>query len=692
LSNYYDQRLPNSDFLTIGMLTKITYPTGGYTSYQYERHDYNAIFELGNPNGNIRTESGIAGGVRIKSITDFDGSVSKVRNFKYVSNYESDHNSTISSGVLARKPKYYFQNWPLKAKSGGTFFMSLFSVNSIVPLANVLGPHIGYSEVIEQRNDGSYTVYKFSNFQSNSSLYDDEYQLNTLNVNEGPYDKINDLSLLRGKILSKKIIDVNNNPVKETNYRYRYDINSLKENENFFQISSNVKYQNVCQGFATSVYFGGAYKNYYFDYDLVEEETINYLEGGMVKETTTYEKIDDEILNTNVRFLKEISNSTSNSGNVKTYFSYPSDFNLSTLTNAFRIGDIVQTRRYMDNYLLETTKMEYAWINGQYVPSKFLKSRNGSSVLKPEITFDHYDNIGNLLQFTTMEGIVTSTLWGYNSLMPIAMVSNANYHPEDIEKRISLSFNVNRGQERKHISDNIVLNGDARVDIDITGLYDPVNMSNPVTCQLQFTGQQSGYYRAVDFTDEGTVSIYFTNDTFTLWVEASSNAVVSGNVTYTQMQYAEEENEIYYESFEEHPSGITVNSVQGENAKTGIKIFSGVYNIPHETIKPGFYRISYWESSDKINWEYKYSEGTVNTGSSLSIGALGNYIDEVRVYPRDAFMTSYTHDPFIGITSKNDNDNLIEYYEYDKSGRLLNIRDKEQTIIKKYEYNYKIVE
>jgi hypothetical protein len=64
-------------------------------------------------------------------------------------------------------------------------------------------------------------------------------------------------------------------------------------------------------------------------------------------------------------------------------------------------------------------------------------------------------------------------------------------------------------------------------------------------------------------------------------------------------------------------------------------------------------------------------------------------IDEVKLYPNNASMSTLTYDPMIGKTSECDVNGRIIYYEYDDLGRVKALRDDRRNLIKAYEYNFK---
>lgn len=136
-------READGSFASICMLNKITYPTAGYTTFEYEGHD--ATFD--NTYYHV-------GGIRIKKMIDYSFTDKPA----VVKTYEYKKSNCITSGRIGTPARYdnysvYNKGTPCDASGPTTTYTITLETNSIYPFGSVQGSHIGYETVTEYRTD-----------------------------------------------------------------------------------------------------------------------------------------------------------------------------------------------------------------------------------------------------------------------------------------------------------------------------------------------------------------------------------------------------------------------------------------------------------------------------------------------------------------------------------------------------------
>lgn len=217
--------------------------------------------------------------------------------------------------------------------------------------------------------------------------------------------------------------------------------------------------------------------------------------------------------------------------------------------------------------------------------------------------------------------------------------------------------------------------------------------TTPLNSYIPYTVRSNGiiiadpHYQIVSYNDE-----YYRNGKLIRSHAADGNAQgiiygYGGRLPIAQVENAivsanGQQNEAFYTSFEEDATASLLST-----AKSGNRALKKSYSIPLANFKPGTYRLTYWKSTDGSHWEKATTPLTVSTStSSFAIGSTAYYIDEVRVLPENARISTCTWLPGVGKTSETDHNGQSIYYEYDGLGRLTRIRNNERQLVREYEY------
>ena len=99
--------------------------------------------------------------------------------------------------------------------------------------------------------------------------------------------------------------------------------------------------------------------------------------------------------------------------------------------------------------------------------------------------------------------------------------------------------------------------------------------------------------------------------------------------------------------------------------------------------------LKYNELTQELKDELNAIQFHSNFNSELARNSFKSLNQSIRQkVPNVALINTYTYIPGIGITSQTDPNGITTYYEYDGLGRLIYVRDNSYNVIKKYEYNY----
>jgi hypothetical protein len=132
--------------------------------------------------------------------------------------------------------------------------------------------------------------------------------------------------------------------------------------------------------------------------------------------------------------------------------------------------------------------------------------------------------------------------------------------------------------------------------------------------------------------------------------------------------------QFYVENFE----GNAGNSA---TARTGSKGYSGTFTL---TFNPTgrTYLVSWWQYSGGV-WTLNGPQPYVPNQQ------LNGVIDDIRIYPKNSLLSTYTLRPGVGLQSVTDHNNISSFFEYDNMGRLRLVKDHNGDILKYNEYHYK---
>ncbi len=633
-TGYFDfftgnNREVNPTYTQAGILNRIDYPTGGYSEFEYEPNKYQE--------GTIEK---LAGGVRIKQIRSFTDagilSYKKTLVFPYGQvNIGPGFSYLNQAQTIKRFVDIYgsdLNGYPLCPPWGDveSIVLNSISANPVISLTDYDGNSIFYNTVTEYDGDAvsnnGYTVYTYNNFSDNVVNY----------VPPGKTFKENNL-WRRSQLLSKFVRDKNNVLLNSVVNTYIDVQNTLFQDAGLMVGTGFQEHANSCLaslntcGYTTCT-----------PYNLVPKYIItNYaIRTGLRKLLSTTENTYDQ-LNPANSITKTIDYSYSPSNNepsvVNTINSkgetiyikniYASDYTLPATTGS---TDVEGIKNLKNNNIINAPVETYQQIQATGNPLKTvaanMSSFDASSPLQTESFF--LENQSPLTDFTSSSviGTVLSKDLRYKSRLKFSLYNGRN--------------NLLQQQKTNDVLISYIW--------DYLSTYPVAEVQNAAYNDIAYTSFEGDGKGNWSFT--GIPNLVGNAPTgkkgYDLALAAISKSTLNATTTY----------------YVSYWSNNGVKTVSGSSAVVTGRTIAGPWTYyEHKVINPA--------------------------GGNISISGTG-LIDEVRLYPSNALMTTYTYEPLVGISAKCDANNRIVYNEYDDLNRLILVRDQDNNVLKKIGYNY----
>ncbi len=616
---------PNLIYTKTFTLSSIKYPTGGRTVFDFE------LNELSNNK---------YGGLRIKSMAELDENdiVVNKKRFEYNSgniniNYVESQ-PFYSTLVLIDVPIDNFSYKPF-----GHYYQKTYDDNLYTNFGVNIPRYESVTEYLvdSEGNDNGKTEYYYDFFNPNvvKSLVDRR-----------------DFSFYDNEVYANNPIEFHHNYIDE----YRGWGNGL--------LSRKVSFKKTVSG-----------------YQEVHKEEYIY-------------KYHVDSTFDNLAIYNMLSHRTFSGGWLYEYYTFREDF----IESKYPDGRYIWTK-YSLPYPDPVTPYESFIKKGAYKLEKRITRNTFESGILETVEFQHYDNglMNNVSRISQVNSKGDSVVIHYTYPLN-ASVSTTGISSNTINAMKAKNMVAHILKEEKYIDGRHINGRISFYDVDFHGnlVVDKVKEFNQVLDDYE-TRQLYKYDSLGNpimvSKENGPIISYLWDYNKSLPVAKVSNANPA---------------EVAYTSFETDQKGGWTFSGSAEassNSKTGGK----VYNLKNGAIsKSGFggsssnpFTVVFWArrtegngnwnvlgQSVKLSTKWQRIEIQV-TGNSLEITGNKIDIDELRLHPADAQMTTFTYKPLIGMTTQTDVNGLPTFYYYDDFGRLKTIRDNDGNVLETYEYSYK---
>ena len=401
----------------ISMMSEVKYPTGGYSSFNFEPHQFTRQVQNEATNVSYTTtladSVGSGFGFRIKQISHYaaSGNLSKAHTYSYLDPYTNKESGIILKGK------------PFTRESiGGNITIVRLNAFEWNKHYNLEEPHLAYSYVTETLNDGSYTRYYFSDYAFcpdetndvafswvNTSIATPQavaYSFARLAASK--WDR-------RGLLMQKSIFDQAGREIRRHNYVYRHVGAILQEMPDEVAVNKNytVSFRSL-EGFSVAM------KVYLENHPLIYEavRTFDSDNTSTLLDEKYYDYEEHDLLSA----TREL---TSNRDTLKHLYTYSA----SNPTYAAKhvLNHPLTVKQYLNSTLLSTRQETLKVLsNGDVVTEAVYESKDNNALELKE-KYSHHDVYSHPTYVEMSNGINKVLVWSYCGRYPVAEILGATY-------------------------------------------------------------------------------------------------------------------------------------------------------------------------------------------------------------------------------------------------------------------------
>lgn len=420
-------RNTNTSYLKEGILKRITYPTKGYTDFDFDYHRYK------DDNGSTY----YVGGLRLKSIESFskDGTPSSFKRYEYESTDGADVGILTNQWSRSSFNQHSLSGYKAVPASGIPYHANtlIFSGGATLQMGSIDGSTVHYPKVTEYFEESSSPLQNGKNVYEYSSYQDLVAFLNTYPINDmRPW--------LRGNLLSKKTYDSNNQLVASSTHTYS-QLNNESRTNGAFVLSLNSGLQtSTCSSGKLDGYVGvsGYFPEYsYTNYSnktgaskMVETIVLN----DSVSTTSLFSYDTNLFPDTTTTVFNYSSKERQMVSIYPTHNTYASDAVADSMISRNMTGiplEQIESESFggsPSNFFRR--KNVYGFVTGanarglsnNILPKETWVDLIGDG-LEKRVDFISYDTDGNLLEYM-VDSVSTALAYGYNNELLIGKAEN----------------------------------------------------------------------------------------------------------------------------------------------------------------------------------------------------------------------------------------------------------------------------